>query len=340
MRNVSFCLLLFSSFGFSQNIQFTDPDLLFYLTTRLCVDTDGNGTFDSTADFNNDDEISFGEAQQVTSFSFTTLAHQIQSLGGFENFINLEKINVTTISVSHLDFSVWPLLQSIKLSSSIDSFVFDNVSLTHLEIQNIGFNDPVFDLTNLPNLEYLKASNNFLNDNFIFGIHNNLEELRINSGTFSSVDLSGMPALKYLSITDFIGTEINISNCTLLETFILRYTDNLNAIIGIGASSVLEKIEFKQVNIGEIPSNLDLVFNNQSLVDVSIRGANSVSISNNISDIGVIELNTINEAIAINNCSFTYIDNFLDSTIEIIGVNSGEIFLTNIENLRTIYVYP
>ena len=190
MNKVTYVLLLCSVFGFSQNITFSDPDLLTYLTTRPCVDTDGNGTFDATADFNNDNQIQLSEANQITHFKFSTLAHNIQSLDGFENFSNLIALEVTTIDVNNLDFSIWPSLQTLKLSSDIDSFTFNNSALTHFELQNVGFNNPLFDLTNLPNLEYVRVQSSHLTDNLIFGTHNNLEELRILSGTFSSLNLS------------------------------------------------------------------------------------------------------------------------------------------------------
>src|SRR5690606_17137020 len=155
-------------FGFSQNITFDDPDLLTYLTTRLCVDTDNDGVFDSTADLNNDNQIQLSEANQVTHFKFNTLAHNIQSLGGFENFSNLIFLEVTTIDVTHLDFSIWQSLQTLKLSSGIDSFIFNNPALTHFELQNVGLNNPLFDLTNLPSLEYVRVQSGHLTDNLIF----------------------------------------------------------------------------------------------------------------------------------------------------------------------------
>src|SRR5690606_33396693 len=145
--------------------------------------------FDSDADLNNDGQIQVLEAQQVTSFSFTTMAHGIQSLSGFEQFANLQHLRLTTIDVTHMDFSVWPSLQSLRLSSSIDSFVFNNPMMTHFELQNVGFDNPLFDLTNLPNLEYVKVISYDLTDNLIFGTHNNLEELRIHAGDYSTLNL-------------------------------------------------------------------------------------------------------------------------------------------------------
>jgi hypothetical protein len=167
MNKITYFLLLCSVFGFSQNITFNDSDLLTYLTTKLCVDTDGDGVFDSTADFNNDNQIQLSEANQVTHFKFNSLAHNIQSLGGFENFSNLIFLEVTTIDVNYLDFSIWQSLQTLKLSSSIDSFTFNNPSLTHFELQNVGFNNPLFDLTNLPSLEYVKIQSSHLTENLV-----------------------------------------------------------------------------------------------------------------------------------------------------------------------------
>jgi hypothetical protein len=335
MNRITYLLLLCSVFGFSQNITFNDSDLLTYLTTKLCVDTDGDGVFDSTADFNNDNQIQLSEAIQVTHFKFNTLAHNIQSLGGFEYFSNLIFLEVTTIDVNYLDLSVWQSLQSLRLSSDIDSFTFNNPLLTHFELQNVGFNNPNFDLTNLPNLEYVRIQSNFINDSIIFATHNNLEELRIFAGTYSSLNLSGMPALKYLTIDEFIGTSIDISNNTLLEEFIFRYTEQLSLIQGSDASTYLEKIDFIQEGYNNnIPSNLNLSFDNQKLTDIKIRGVNSFSLSNNNVAIGDLELWYINESLNIHNCNFSYIDSSLNASLFIGNINSDEIFLTNIEGLR------
>ena len=227
-------------------------------------------------------------------------------------------------------------MQSVRLSSSIDNFVFNNPLLTHFWLQNVGFNNPLFDLTNLPNLEYVRVQSGHLTDNLIFGTHNNLEELRIFAGTYSSLNLSGMPALKYLTIADFIGTTIDISNNTLLEEFHLQYTDNFDTLIGTDASSSLEIVDFMQEDFADNPSNLDLAFNNQNLTDVEIRGANSVFISNNISDIGSIDLFFIDEFVDINNSSFNYMDTLLDASVRIVDVNSGQVSLTNIEGLSSL----
>ncbi|HEU0136214.1 MAG TPA: hypothetical protein VFQ50_02900, partial [Flavobacterium sp.] len=337
MYKITSCFLLFTVFGFGQNIQFTDPDLLFYLTTKLCVDTDGDGVFNADADINNDGQIQFSEAQQVTRFSFTGVAHDIQSIGGFENFTNLQHLTVTTIDLDHLDFSVWPTLQSLKLSSNIDSFVFNNPLLTHFELQNVGFNDPLFDLTNLPNLEYVRVQSTHLTDNLIFGTHNNLEELRILAGEYSTLNLSGMPALKYLSVEDFVGETLDISNNTVLEEFNFRYTDNLTTLIGVDASAVLGSIDFLQENYDTVPSNLVLSFHNQGLFDVYINGANSVSLTDNTADIGSMELFNISGSVNIANCTFTYIDVYLDSRLHIGFLNPVQVTLSNIEGLRFLF---
>ncbi|SDS91174.1 T9SS type A sorting domain-containing protein [Winogradskyella sediminis] len=335
MNKITYVLLLCSVFGFSQNITFSDPDLLTYLTTRPCVDTDGDGTFDANADFNNDNLIQLSEANQITHFKFSSLAHNIQSLDGFENFSNLIVLEVTTIDVNDLDFSIWPSLQTLKLSSDIDSFTFNNSTLTHFELQNVGFNNPLFDLTNLPNLEYVRVQSSHLTDNLIFGTHNNLEELRILSGTFSSLNLTGMPALKYLTIDEFVGTSIDISNNTILEEFIFRYTENLTLVQGSDASSYLEKVDFIQDDYyNDSPSNLNLAFNEQGLTDIEIRGVNSFSLSNNTVPVGNLELWYVNEALNIYNCNFSYLDSSLNASLFVGNSNSNDISLSNIEGLR------
>lgn len=335
MNKITYCLLFFSVFGFSQNITFNDPDLLTYLTTKLCVDTNGDGIYDSTADFNNDNQIQLSEAQQVTRFKFSTLAHFIEDLGGFENFSNLEVLEVTTIRVTEMDFSIWPALKTLKLSSIIESFTFDNPLLTHFYLQNVGFNNPLFDLTNLPNLEYVKVQSSHLTDNLIFGIHNNLEELSISGESFSSLNLSGMPALKILSIDNFIGTTLDISNNTLLEEFWFNYNENLNSIVGVDASIFLEDITLVQGDRNNSPSNLDLVFNNPGLRYLELRGMKSIGI-NNAPNLVQVELWNIEDSVTFNNCVFNYVNDYYDRRLFIGEVNSDAISFSNVEGLKSL----
>lgn len=335
MNKITLCLLFFSCFGNAQNIQFSDPDLLFYLTTKLCVDANGDGVLDSDADFNNDGQIQMSEAQQVTHFSFTSVAHDIQSLGGFEHFSNLQYIDVTTIQVPHLDFSTWPLLQTIKLSSFIESFTFNNPLLKRFELQNAAFSDPLFDLTNLPNLEYVWIQSPHLTDNVIFGTHNNLVELSIGGGTYSSLNLSGMPALKRLSLSSYTGSSIDISNCPLLEEFSFGYTPNLTEVVGATTSALLRKIEFNLIDVASgNASSLNLSFNNQPLNDITIRGGNSFSISNNTALIGDAEIRYINESVSISNSDFAYIDSYLNGHLQIASCDASQLNLSNISGLE------
>jgi len=333
MYKTTLFFLLFSIFGYSQNIQFADADLLFYLTTKLCVDTNGDGVVDADADFNNDGQIQMSEALQVTSFSFNTDAHGIQSLGGFQHFSNLQHLNVTTISVSHLDFSVWANLKTLKLSSSISSFVFNNPLLTRFELQNVGFTNPLFDFTNLPSLEFVNIQSSHLTDNLIFGTHNNLEELRISGGTFSTLNLSGMPALKRLLVHNFVGPNIDISNCLLLEEFDFSCTLNCSNIIGHNASSNLKKIKISAGDENYV-SNLNFAFDNKPLREIEILGANTFSLTNNTVGLGDVELRHIANSLTLSNSEFVYIDSYLNSRLLITQCNASTLSLTDLSGLN------
>lgn len=333
MNKFTYYFLLCSVFGFSQNITFSDPDLLTYLTTKKCVDTNGDGIFNSTADFNNDNQIQLSEALQVTHFSFSTLAHNIQSISGFENFSNLQHLNVSTISINHLDFSVWPSLQYLKLSSNIDSFNFNNPMLTFFWLQNTGFNDPLFDLTNCPNLEIVKIQSGHLNDNVIFGTHNNMEQLYIDGDSFSSLNFLGMPNIKNLVIGSFIGSTIDISNCTVLRELKIYSSENLDSIIGIGASPMLEHVLISKNIVEGMPSTLDVSFNNQPIKSVNIMGVNSISISN-APDLSDVELSYITTSINFENCIFNYIDSHNDARLAIHGITSNQISFSNVTELE------
>lgn len=338
MYKITVYFLLYSVLGFAQNINFADPDLLVYLTTKPCVDMDGDGSFESTADFNSDGQIQLSEALQVVNFRFNSEANNIQDITGFENFSQLQRLEVTTIDIPHLDLSVWQSLQWLRLSSSIDSFVFDNPLLTHFELQNVGFNNPVFDLTNLPNLEYVRVQSSFLTNNLIFGTHNNLEELRILAGTFSTLNLMQMPALKYLTVADYVGATLNISNCTQLEEFIFRYDANLVELIGDNASNALSRIDFSQEDYLTIPSSLELQFNDQNLVDIQVYGVKSFSLSNNTTNLGNVRLFHINESVQIHNCQFANLGSGLDASLWLQFFDESEIDFNNVLGVNALSI--
>ncbi|HEX8269477.1 MAG TPA: T9SS type A sorting domain-containing protein [Flavobacterium sp.] len=334
MHKITLAVLLFSILGFSQNIQFSDPDLLVYLTTKVCVDTNADNVFDSDADINNDGQIQYSEAAQVVGFTFSTVAHGIQSIGGFEHFENLQRLTVTTIQIPSLDTSIWPDLQYLKLSSTIPAFTFNNPALTQFVLENTGFTNPVFNLTNLPNLEYVRVQSSFLTDNLIFGTHNNLEELRILAGSYSTLNLSGMPALKYLTIEDFTGSTLDISNCTVLEEFAFRYNNNLHTLIGSDASPALATLDFIMDGYEDTASNLDLVFDDQALVDVSVIGVKSFSLTDNTAVAGNVVLWKISEAVTVSNCEFGYISSLLDGRLSINNLATDQIALSDISGVQ------
>lgn len=77
----------------------------------------------------------------------------------------------------------------------------------------------------------------------------------------------------------------------------------------------MEKINFIQDQYNNnIPSNLDLVFNNQELKYVEVCGAKSISISNTPNLVDV-ELLYINDSIDLHNCVFNYNNSYYDKTL-------------------------
>lgn len=151
-----FVLLLNIYISTSQDINFADLNLKNYLLTKNCIDTNNDGVFNSTADFNEDGEIQISEAldiERLSIFDFQS-ENPINSIIDLNQFLNLKRLDL--LQITAIQF-------------------FENMQFVNLEYLWIGscYNLKRVDISNLPNITYLKIEDQF-----------GLEYLNLQNGTF------------------------------------------------------------------------------------------------------------------------------------------------------------
>src|SRR5690606_28086842 len=113
MKNVYIIILLFiTAFTQAQIVNIPDSNFKNALVNTLCVDTDGNSTFDSDADINNDGEIQLSEAQAVLRLNISD--NSINSLEGIESFTELVLLYCQYNAIVDLDLSQSSNLQYLR----------------------------------------------------------------------------------------------------------------------------------------------------------------------------------------------------------------------------------
>ena len=242
-------MLLLPVIGFSQIIQFGDPDVKAAILQQL-VPVDVNG----------DDEIDQEEAANATYVAIYEM--EISSLEGLQYFTNIELLNIYNTNITAIDLSFYPDLKSLNLHSN----QITNIDLSMcplLESLNLSFNPLVeldvqvtplleeidvyetdlisLDLSNLSHLTHaecrvtafpapsdaipINASGctSLTILNLDVAIHLNLSGCsaltNLTLDVYESIDLSGCSGLTYLRLVTFNMTSVNISDCSSLNYY-------------------------------------------------------------------------------------------------------------------------
>ena len=109
----------------AQIVNIPDLKLKNALVNSLCVDTTGNGSYDSNVDTNNDNEIQLSEAKAVIRLNISK--KEIKSLQGIEAFSELKILNCGQNELTDIDLS-----KNIRL---VNLFTNDN-QLSDIDISN------------------------------------------------------------------------------------------------------------------------------------------------------------------------------------------------------------
>ncbi|MCB0704497.1 MAG: T9SS type A sorting domain-containing protein [Saprospiraceae bacterium] len=155
----------------AQEISFTDLSLKSFLISEFCVDTNADGIYDATADFNADNQIQVEEAEaiidlQLDIFPDTYFIHSVADLSHFSNLESLTILHQNSLtSLSELGLekleSIWlgsnNELKYIDLSDlpNITNLrIEDTEGITYLNIQNGSFPSENFSLFYSDNIQF------------------------------------------------------------------------------------------------------------------------------------------------------------------------------------------
>jgi len=254
----AFLAALFMSFTVNaQIINIPDANFKNALVNTNCVDSNGDNTLDSDADFNNDGEISVVEAESLTRIYISN--QNIASLEGIQAFINLTSLEVSFNQLTSLDIGALNDLEWLHVNynsfTSTDNIIFPanpNNSWFGLNINN----NLLTSINNLPsNLTDLNCNDNPITSLDISAF--NMYELwLINTPNLTSLVLS--PSLFELRLDNVGLTELDLSESQDFHIFDCRNNPNLTYVkLGPGFQAdnggchsinnnpVLETISFK-----------------------------------------------------------------------------------------------
>lgn len=215
--------------GFSQNIYFADSNLKNALVNKICVDTDNDGTPDSTADFNQDGEISISEAVSITNLGLDN--SNISSVAGLEYFSNLESLILSHNSLSNFPFADFPNLVDLDISFN---------QLTHINIQNHN------------KISFLQAAENQITSADITNC-SSLVDIILNGNLISNINLQALPSLAYLYLYKNNLSSLSVNHLSNLYELICSENqitslnlDNLSNLVSVRCyQNALQTISLK-----------------------------------------------------------------------------------------------
>lgn len=215
--------------GFSQNIYFADSNLKNALVNKICVDTDNDGTPDSTADFNQDGEISISEAVSITNLKLDN--SNISSVAGLEYFSNLESLILSHNSLSNFPFADFPNLVDLEISFN---------QFTQINIQNHN------------KISFLQAAGNQITSADITNC-SSLVDIILNGNLISNINLQALPSLAYLYLYKNNLSSLSVNHLSNLYELICSENqitslnlDNLSNLVSVRCyQNALQTISLK-----------------------------------------------------------------------------------------------
>jgi len=202
-------LVLVSQILQSQTIKIPDVNLKNALLYTMSVDTTGDGVFNSTIDFNNDNEIQVNEAEAALGLDVGVF--NVSSLEGISYFKNIE--------ILYCDYNK---LTSIDISKN-----------TKLKYLDCTFNQLTkLDVSKNTSLEELYCPTNNLTNLDVSGLQN-LKILEFPYNKVTSLDVSQNTKLASLFTFNNKLTSLNLKNGnnTLLTTFSAKNNPDLTCIM-------------------------------------------------------------------------------------------------------------
>ncbi len=211
MKNLYLIIALsIGAFGQAQIINIPDANFKNALVNTLCVDTNGDGTYDSNADINNDGEIDLFEAESIV-FGLRVIYQNISSLDGIQYFINLQRLNCGNNNISDLSLNNNVNLEwlACEYNQIINLDLSENQNLKTLYCGN---NQMVnLNLSNANKLRALHCSNNNI-ENIDISDCIELVHIYADNNNLESFDIGQSPIVDILMLRNNNLTTLNIKN--------------------------------------------------------------------------------------------------------------------------------
>ncbi len=199
-----------------------------YLKTKLFTygaTSDSNGNF-ITLDTNNDGQIQLSEASLVYKINLSDLTNATTSLSVLTEFPNLTELKLTSPNISsNLVFSHYTNLQKLIFSGG----TVGNVTIENCNALNIAQLGASGNIINIQNTSVQEVSVSNING-FNISTVPNLKKLSIGSTTMTSLNLSNLPVLEEVNVSQnqFL-TSINFAGDTALKKLELHH-NKLNSL--------------------------------------------------------------------------------------------------------------
>lgn len=276
MKN-SFILLLlaFSISCYSQIIHFPDPNFKHALVNTKCVDLDGNGQGERTADFNKDGEIDLAEALSIPRLYLGI--SNMTSHEGLQYFTNLIALRLSSPSAKLLTLDV----SSLKI---LEELGVPNLSLTQIILPDDGrikilsvYNNDLetIDISQQTNLNSFLCYGNKLKTLNLNGL-NNLNWVDCKTNQLKTISVVGCDSLKTLKCSNNNLDSLQIFNLPSLRY--LECSSNKIKNLDFKSSNYVSEIYCENNGLNRIilPNNSNLkklVFNSNfiSSIDISLQ---------------------------------------------------------------------
>lgn len=259
-------LLFINTISLAQIVDIPDANFKDLLVNYNCVDSDGDGVYESDADTNDDGQIQVSEAEAVISLLVNSA--NIISIEGIQSFTNLEIYFSISTQVTNLDFSQNSSLR--ELTSFYGFLTNINISENiNLERLFCPFNNLTnLDVSNNPNLTQLMCYNNQLASLDVTN-NSNLFILNCFGNQLTELDISQNPSLRDLYCGSNQILDLDLSNNTFLEKLYClgNQITNLDLSLNVTIESVNctnNQLDYLNIKNGN-NSNMTIMHSNNNL---------------------------------------------------------------------------
>ncbi|RKE98135.1 T9SS type A sorting domain-containing protein [Ichthyenterobacterium magnum] len=293
MKTLPLTIILFALVQLTkaQNINIPNANFKNALLNTNCVDTNGDGNYDSDADTNDDGEIQISEAENVISLNISF--NHIDSLEGIDQFTNLEELSCNDNRLISLDvtqninlkklycFNNQILYLNISQNLNLKTLDCHTNQLTGIDISN---NTQLVNLLCYSNLlQYLNTSNNInlevlncwgnrllaldftqnTNLNVLFCYLNQLTSLNLKNGNNTALNIMWAQVNNNLSCIEVDSVNYPASNEGWIKSDLATYSQNCSTL-------KIDDFE-KELQIAFYPNPVEAILNINTSTSVTIK---------------------------------------------------------------------